>query len=545
MVSIIVPVYNVVEYIDRCLESIVNQTFKNIEIILINDGSTDGSEERCIEWAKKDKRIVYISKQNEGLGSTRNLGIRIAKEKYVTFIDSDDWYELNAIEEMYYAISVNDADIAYFDYYKVYLNNKESTKIIKEKVKNFYTNGVTNVYKDKELLSYVSIIMCNKIYKKSIFFDNQIIIGNFRGEDLPVFPILFFNAKRILSIDKALYNYTFEREGNITTNSTKLLEGKISLEKYINFCKKDNKIYQCFYLQIKKVYFDAINSILMTARAQLKDLEYNKLKETYMEGVYIHFPELRKLKGILESKLLVWGSYNVRMVVSYLTLASSSSIERYSCSSIISAMTNQKEENEIIVFNSNKYRENMVKSDVQKVFLNKNSEYFKCYDFIIIDLLEEIHDILFYKNAYYTKSAIFDESVLNSQKISGNIINILSTERWELWKNKCKEFLCFLRKNFTSKQIILLRIKLAEQYGSLNSLKNFKDIEKIRKINCMLEKYYNFIEEQVEGIISAEILEAKYLFTDKECKFGCTPDNLNVYYFEELAGQVFKKLRDI
>ena len=99
LISFIIPVYNVSLYLDKCLESIVNQTYKNIEIILIDDGSTDISLEKCMEWKNRDKRILVITKQNEGLGITRNLGIKIAKGKYLIFVDSDDYLLSDTIYE--------------------------------------------------------------------------------------------------------------------------------------------------------------------------------------------------------------------------------------------------------------------------------------------------------------------------------------------------------------------------------------------------------------------------------------------------------------
>ena len=93
IISIIVPIYNTRRYIDKCVESIVNQTYKNIEIILVDDGSTDGSDKKCDEWKEKDKRIKVIHKENEGASSARNVGIENAKGKYIAFIDSDDYIQ--------------------------------------------------------------------------------------------------------------------------------------------------------------------------------------------------------------------------------------------------------------------------------------------------------------------------------------------------------------------------------------------------------------------------------------------------------------------
>ena len=93
LISIIVPVYKVEKYIDRCVESIINQTYKNIEIILVDDGSPDNCPKICDEWAKKDKRIRVIHKENRGVSSARNVGIDVAKGKYIGFVDSDDYIE--------------------------------------------------------------------------------------------------------------------------------------------------------------------------------------------------------------------------------------------------------------------------------------------------------------------------------------------------------------------------------------------------------------------------------------------------------------------
>ncbi len=110
-VSVIIPVYNVEAYVDRCLKSVTGQSFSDIEIIIINDGSTDGSGERCLEWAKQDDRIVYVSKKNEGAGPARNLGIQMAQSEFVAFCDSDDWYDDQYVEVMFAKQKETDADI--------------------------------------------------------------------------------------------------------------------------------------------------------------------------------------------------------------------------------------------------------------------------------------------------------------------------------------------------------------------------------------------------------------------------------------------------
>ena len=127
LISIVVPVYNVEKYLKRCLDSLVNQTYKNIEIILVNDGSTDSSLEICKGYAKKDSRVKIISKKNEGLGYTRNEGINIAKGIYIAFIDSDDYVDENFYEKLYVSAKKYNSDMVYASFKSVDKNNKMRT----------------------------------------------------------------------------------------------------------------------------------------------------------------------------------------------------------------------------------------------------------------------------------------------------------------------------------------------------------------------------------------------------------------------------------
>lgn len=146
LITIIVPIYNVQKYVGICLESIISQTYSNIEIILINDGSTDDSYKICKKYAEKDKRIKLITGKNNGVSRARNIGIENATGKYIIFIDSDDWIEKNMIEELYKAINENDADISICGYYintetEQYSNNKlKKTEVINNKTEMY--NGI-------------------------------------------------------------------------------------------------------------------------------------------------------------------------------------------------------------------------------------------------------------------------------------------------------------------------------------------------------------------------------------------------------------------
>lgn len=129
LITVVVPVYNVEKYLGKCLNSLINQTYKNIEIILIDDGSTDNSGKICDQYKKKDSRIRVIHKQNGGLSDARNQGIEVAKGKYITFVDSDDYVELDYIEYLYNLIKKHNVNISFCKYIVHYEKKKKNIKI--------------------------------------------------------------------------------------------------------------------------------------------------------------------------------------------------------------------------------------------------------------------------------------------------------------------------------------------------------------------------------------------------------------------------------
>ncbi len=160
-ISVVVPVYNVEKYLEQCLNSIINQTFKDIEIICINDGSTDGSLEILREYEQKDSRIRLINKENEGISAVRNQGMELAKGEYISFIDSDDWIDENYLEALYTAAKKYDSDIACSSIIRV-TGKRHRKKIIYKKEEFTTESDKKNELTKVPINSYV----WNKIYKR-------------------------------------------------------------------------------------------------------------------------------------------------------------------------------------------------------------------------------------------------------------------------------------------------------------------------------------------------------------------------------------------
>ncbi|HFI0449840.1 TPA: glycosyltransferase family 2 protein [Streptococcus suis] len=213
LVSIIVPIYNVEKFLPRCIESICNQTYENIEILLINDGSTDGSEQICMDFMKRDSRIRYFLKENGGLSDARNYGITRAQGKYLSFIDSDDYVEADFIWSLYSALVQQNASIAITGFAKV----DENGTIIKKEQPENEESALTGRDACKKLHSekgQVFVVAWNKLYKKELFSNVQYAKGKIHEDEYIAYQ-LFYDIDRIAVVNDSLYYYV-EREESIT-----------------------------------------------------------------------------------------------------------------------------------------------------------------------------------------------------------------------------------------------------------------------------------------------------------------------------------------
>ena len=215
-ITVIVPVYNVENYLNKCLDSLINQTYKNLEIIVINDGSIDNSGEICQEYAQKDNRIVYIEKENGGQSEARNMGLDRMTGSYVTFVDSDDWVELDYVENLYKKITEYQADIAVGNYYS--FNEAEGMYYFHifgdscyEKV---YDNVsiFENLYESQEMKSFALISVWGKLYKADLLKHLRFDIGKL-GEDGYLNQKIYLLAEKTIYLNKGLYAYR-QREGS-------------------------------------------------------------------------------------------------------------------------------------------------------------------------------------------------------------------------------------------------------------------------------------------------------------------------------------------
>ena len=247
LISVIIPIYNVEKYLDKCIQSIVDQTYKNLEIILVDDGSPDNCPKICDEWAGKDKRIKVIHKPNGGVSSARNFGLDAANGKYIGFVDADDIIDVTMYEKLYNSLELNNADISMCSYKHIYEDGAEINLIENniQKVngvniiKYFLTTGTIS----KNNIIYTDNIMgsvCRTLIKKEVINDTRFSKLSIMEDLLFLINIIDKNIK-IAVVNESLYKY-LQRDSSAVHNfnSNKIEQRYIAFKNILNSVK--NKV---------------------------------------------------------------------------------------------------------------------------------------------------------------------------------------------------------------------------------------------------------------------------------------------------------------
>lgn len=270
-ISVIIPVYNSSTYLRKCLDSVVNQTLKDIEIIVINDGSTDDSKNIIEEYLCKYKNIIFIDQENKGIGKTRNIGIKKATGEYITFVDSDDYIKENMLEEYYKYAKKHSFDLVIGSYIKK-INNKE---IIFEN--NKFKTG--NVKTTPQILYLIEYGPWAKLYKREMLINNNIYFDEKRKyEDMPFVSKALLKSKLIGQITEPYYYYIIHNNSETTTMDKRVFDILDILKEIKDYYKRE------YYLrdELDYVIIDKITTYMLQQRVQ-KD---NKLRIEFINAGY-------------------------------------------------------------------------------------------------------------------------------------------------------------------------------------------------------------------------------------------------------------------
>ena len=305
LISVIIPVYNVEKYIRFCLDSVINQTYKNLEIIIIDDGTKDLSGDIAEEYAAKDSRIKVIHKENGGLSDARNVGLDVATGKYIAFLDSDDVIAYDFYEYLYNLIKENDYDIAECEFYRIPSDDIENVqKILDEKnkeievvVKEETSQDALCDFYGRYLNPYVNkVVVWNKLYKKDVYDGIRYPVGRFHEDEFTTFKILNKINKMITSTRK-LHGY-MQTSNSIMRRDIKQKQIEDNLEAYeaaVNFFE-NNKFIQ---VKCMRRYLENCLELYMKVERGsedelLKRDKYNWIYETFKVHYEQYIEDIKK-----------------------------------------------------------------------------------------------------------------------------------------------------------------------------------------------------------------------------------------------------------
>ncbi len=246
LISVIVPIFNVEKYLKKCVDSIITQTYKNLEIILVDDGSPDNCGVICDEYEKKDSRIRVIHKENRGPAEARNVGIDICKGEYISFVDSDDFVSERYIEILYESIIRNEADISFTSSGIIFNDNSKSEKSVRFDDRNYTINEIST-FKMLELILYqrVPCGMVRRLYKRKILEDLRCPSNYLYAEDLSFVYKAIIKAEKIVRTSACIYAVRLTPNSILRSqiNENKIKSAiDISRMIYMDICKYDLRL---------------------------------------------------------------------------------------------------------------------------------------------------------------------------------------------------------------------------------------------------------------------------------------------------------------
>ena len=305
LITVIVPVYNVEKYLRKCIDSILNQTYTNLEIILVDDGSPDNCGQICDEYAQNDGRIKVIHKTNGGLSDTRNNGIDNSLGKYITFVDSDDYIETQYVQKLYDAIQVNNTKIS-----------QCNITIINDNGEILERKGYENILikAGKEMLEELygehwieNVVAWNKMYARELFKELRYPIGKIHEDEFTTYKVLY-NVDNIAIVNDYLYNYR-KNENSITERkfNLKRLDILDAFECRMKFFieKNESKLYEITLV----TYLQKIKECYIKTKKFIKDSEgaQKELVKKYREN----YVKILKFKNISNVKKVKWFLFSV------------------------------------------------------------------------------------------------------------------------------------------------------------------------------------------------------------------------------------------
>lgn len=506
LVTVIVPVYNVEKYLEECLTSIFKQTYNNLEILLIDDGSVDNSGNICEKWCNKDERFKYIKKNNEGLGPTRNVGIKNALGDYIVSIDADDIANINYIEILLKTAICFDADLTVCNYFCFENNDVQTARGCK--YASLFAVLDTKEKKIDYMKGFPRASFWGKLYKKSLLTTNRLFQPATSAQDTAVLAQTIACADRIVTIPDMLYYYRTDNSSSITSTYNKLNDYSQIFEFTVSEMRRLGQFdyYNEGLLSILNYHLSCmLKRYSIASERRDKEIAFRQLFNSV-------FPEWQQKIG---GKCFVYGSFNAEWTAQLCYSSILCTTKHIAFSSLISQFIGIECE-----YKGNKHKNNVR----QKMIDNDFEQGLKKYiineeNAIFIDFMDETYDVLKTKNGrYITDSEAFCETEERG-RYDFEVITFGSKKFIDLWEVACRAFAKWL-KSQKEVPVFLLHMELVEDSKS-QILNNMEQL---------------FIKEYPTcHFISAQKL---LYYTQKNHPFGNSSHNLNWELYRAFARKI-------
>lgn len=534
MISIIMPAYNTEAYISESIDSVLGQTYSDWELLIINDGSTDGTGMICKEYSDRDSRIRYFETENRGQGAARNLGIEESKGEYIIFLDSDDTIKPELIETVFGAISKDGADICEFGY--CCINNKNEQIF---HVKGIQYQNTVSVDQGKELLGQLCPLLCNRMVRAEAVKDAKIGQDSIIFEDAAFWAKVYSQGLRVCTLEDELYIYRYVREGNLSTQYDRLSDAVGCIDSVVDHYKKTGtevKFREQLYYIAQDRYRDVLARFSIRDDLLVTDEDkrwYPVLKGRFTDSLEEHFGKDVDL-AYSGMRFLLFGSFNLRVIINNIIYEKEQIVRDYIGSSIISQFSDpadpgfisecDKEENE--------FRKKHILLDFSKEFLN---ESFEDIDVIVIDLLEEINDLIRLKGDSFITESEFVREGIGKDKELRQRCGVLDDDRLLLFDKAVSRFTEKLKES--EKPVIIIENLLCGSHSRYYDVRyDYENTDRIEAINERLLDFYGRLEKE---LLCARVVKERKLrdnrFTHDEWRYGIKPYYYNDGYYRHAA----------
>ncbi|MBR1457642.1 MAG: glycosyltransferase, partial [Oscillospiraceae bacterium] len=517
-ISIILPVYTVEDYIDVCIKSLVGQTMREFEILAINDGSLDGSLEKCLAWRERDPRVFVFDTENAGVAAARNLGLKMARGEYVAFVDPDDWVEDTYLEKLYTAAKAQDADFAECDLWRY--DNRSGQKIYR-----CCYGRMGRAYTLREHMKYGPTATYKSISRKSVWERNSLLQPSCSFESPAVYSLLLALSERVVSVREPLYYYRRFRENSLIENGYAAKDGTpnntlaIDAMRFLMDGFRRTGLCERYAETLEGVVKYRLSDILAMQYHRKAPADYAQLVRNYRAFLTETFPAGQN------APYLTWGGYNLNRILTHMAWLHDPNC-RFNFSSMIAAA--QDAPVPYTAAHKNRYRKLMLQRELDRaacaVLCASDAEY------VFLDLIEERFDILELCGAYFTMSDAFmggcftDDSgaVRSARELvdAGRVIKRDSEACGALWRGSCAALVTRLKAQRPGLRFVVVENYLSETVGDLNERRPYDDLARIRRTNAILRGYYDYLKTLLpEALVFSPAADDLY-FTDERYEYG-------------------------